>query len=291
MLLCSVILSWSCLILSFLQLGGNSMTSLDPVTLDPSPSDAMPVYRIKTITLGAPLVWLKRGAEDFLVTRFRGALYGLVFACMGLTLVFVYETRWQLTMGLTAGFFLLGPFVCAGLYELSRQREHGHVANLFDSMVCWKRNIGSIAFFAVILTFCMIVWARVSVVIFALFSQTDFPTLQGMLKQIISFDNLEFLAVWMLAGFMFASLVFAISVVAVPLMLDRRADTMSAIFTSARALWANMLPLYLWAALIVVLIGFSLVLSYVGLILTAPVIGHATWHAYRDLVAQAEEVD
>ncbi|MFN7353663.1 MAG: hypothetical protein ACK5SR_10425, partial [Burkholderiales bacterium] len=84
---------------------------------------------------------------------------------------------------------------------------------------------------------------------------------------------------------------FAISVVAVPLMLDRRADTMSAIFTSARALWANMLPLYLWAALIVVLIGFSLVLSYVGLILTAPVIGHATWHAYRDLVAQTEEVD
>lgn len=115
------------------------MTSLDPVTLDPSPSDAMPAYRIKTITLGAPLVWLKRGAEDFLVTRFRGALYGLVFACMGLTLVFVYETRWQLTMGLTAGFFLLGPFVCAGLYELSRQREHGHVANLFDSLVRWKR--------------------------------------------------------------------------------------------------------------------------------------------------------
>jgi uncharacterized membrane protein len=267
------------------------MTSLEPVTLEPIEPDATPGYRIKKITFGSPFVWLKRGTEDFLATRFRGALYGLVFACMGLGLVFVYETRWQLTMGLTAGFFLLGPFVCAGLYELSRQREHGHITNLFDSMVCWKRNIGSIAFFAVILTFCMIVWARVSVVIFALFSHTDFPTLQGMLRQIISPDNLEFLAIWTVAGFVFASLVFAISVVAVPLMLDRRADTMSAIFTSVRALWANIVPLYLWAALIVLLIGIGLALSYIGLMLTAPVIGHATWHAYRDLVAESKEVE
>ena len=267
------------------------MTTLQPVMPDSPPSKPESAYKIRTVTVSSPFIWLKKGTQDFFATRCRGALYGLLFACMGLMLVFVYETRWQLTMGLTAGFFLLGPFVCAGLYELSRQREHGHITNLFDSMVCWKRNIGSIAFFAVILTFCMIVWARVSVVIFALFSHTDFPTLQGMLRQIISPDNLEFLAIWTVAGFVFASLVFAISVVAVPLMLDRRADTMSAIFTSVRALWANIVPLYLWAALIVLLIGIGLALSYIGLMLTAPVIGHATWHAYRDLVAEAEEVD
>ncbi len=267
------------------------MTALQPVPLDSSPAREALAFHIRQVSLSAPLHWLRRGFDDFVATRFRGAFYGLIFALMGLALVFVYETRWQLTMGLTAGFFLLGPFVCAGLYELSRQREHGRHANLANSLVCWKRNLGAIAFFAVILTFVMIVWARVSVVVFALFSTTDFPTLQGMLQQLFSLSNWEFLGVWLGVGLIFASLVFAISVVAMPLMLDRRADTMTAIFTSARALWRNALPLYFWAVLIVLFIGLSLTFSYVGLLVTAPIIGHATWHAYRGLVAEADEID
>jgi len=77
-------------------------------------------------------------------------------------------------------------------------------------------------------------------------------------------------------------------VVSVPLMLDRNTDTMIALFTSVRALWQNTLPLYLWAALIVALVGASLLLFFIPLLLTAPLVGHATWHAYRDLVAQPD---
>jgi len=236
------------------------------------------------IGFDAPFRWLKLGADDMVKTRFAGVVYGLVFAAMGLALSAIYASHWQLTMGLTAGFFLMGPFVCAGVYELSRQLERGEPISLPKSAMCWMRNPGSIGFFAAMLTFAMIVWARVSIVIFALFSTTDFPTLQGVLSQIFSLQNYEFVAVWMGIGFVFASIVFAISVVSVPMMLDRKSDTMTAAFTSAGALLANPLALYLWAAIIVAIIGASLVFGFLGLIVTAPLIGHASWHAYRELV-------
>jgi len=246
------------------------------------PVPRLPVVR--SVGAAAPFHWVARGWDDMGATGFRGVFYGGVFTLMGLLVTVVYATRWQLTMGLTAGFFLIGPFVCAGVYELSRQLERGERVNLFASLTCWRRNLGGIAFFAAILTFAMIVWARVSIVIFALFSTTDFPTLQGVVLQVVSLENVEFVLVWGGVGFVFASLVFAISVVSIPLLLDRRTDTMIAIFTSVRALLANPGPVYLWAALIVVFIGLSLLLWMWPLVITAPLIGHATWHAYRDLI-------
>lgn len=255
-------------------------TSPPPVAAAES---TMPAVRL--IGFDAPLRWLARGFEDMRATGLRGSFYGLLFVMMGWMITFVYETRWQLTMGMTAGFFLIGPFVCCGIYWLSRQRARGEKVSLTESLFCWKDNPASIGFFAAILTFLMIVWARVSVIIFALFSTRDFPTLQGVVFQLFSFSNLPFVLVWFGVGCVFASLAFAISVVSMPLMLDRKTDTMMALFTSARALWTNTGPLYLWAALIVLLIGLSLAAWFVPLLITAPLIGHATWHAYRDLVA------
>jgi len=240
----------------------------------------------RRVGAGAPLRWLALGWRDFRATGFRGAFYGAAFGLMGTVVAIVYATQWQLTMGLTAGFFLAGPFLCTGLYELSRQRARGEAPSLVASLTCWRRNLGGIAFFSAILTFAMIVWARVSVVIFALFSTTAFPTVQGMIRQIVDPSNLEFLMVWVGVGFVFATLVFAISVVSIPLMLDRRTDTMVAIFASVRALLANPGPVYLWAALIVLLIGASLLLWFGLLLVTAPLIGHATWHAYRELLEE-----
>ena len=235
------------------------------------------------LSLEAPLRWLYMGAKDMVATRFRGVFYGLVFALMGQAIAAIYATHWQFTMGLTAGFFLLGPFVCAGMYELSRQHERGEPISLSASMTCWSRNPASIGFFAAMLTFLMIVWARVSIVIFALFSNTDFPTLQGILNQIFNVDNLDFLGVWLSVGFIFASLAFAISLIAVPAMLDKNADTLMAVFASVRALLTHTHVAYFWAFLIVGLIGGSLALGFYPLLITAPLVGHATWHAYCEL--------
>jgi uncharacterized membrane protein len=256
------------------------------------PAGRPPMPEVLRVPTAAPLRWLRLGLRDLRETAARGVFYGAVFALMGELVAWVYATRWQLTMGLTAGFFLVGPFVCVGIQELSRQRERGQSPALAASLTCWRRNLGSIAFFAAILTFVMVVWARVSVVVFALFSTTDFPDLKGVVGQIVQPSNLEFLLVWMAVGLAFAALVFAISVVSMPLMLDRRADTMTAIFASARALAANPLPMMLWAALIVALVGGSLVLWKGLLLVAAPLVGHASWHAYRALLApEAREVE
>jgi uncharacterized membrane protein len=153
------------------------------------------------------------------------------------------------------------------------------------------RNWKSIAFFAAMLTFFMVVWARVSVVIFALFASHDYPTLQAMLGQIISAENLEFLLVWGGVGFVIASLVFSISVVSMPLLLDRDTDTLVAVFAraSARALWANPITCLVWGVLIVAIIGASLLVFMPLLIVTAPWVGHATWHAYKGMIGAHQE--
>lgn len=249
--------------------------SLAPVSAPPQRPD------VRSIRAAQPIEWLQRGWHDMLASRFRASLYGLLFVLMGYAISAIYATRWQLTMGLIAGFFLVGPFLASGIYEISRQIERGEKPDLIASLTCWRRNMGAIGFFGIMLTFLMIVWARVSLIIFALFSTTDFPTLQRLLATVFSVDNLEFLIVWMVVGFVFASIVFAIGVVSAPMMLDRRTDAMTAVFASARCLLQSPFPLYTWAAMIVVIIGLSLLLGFIPLVITAPLIGHATWHAYR----------
>lgn len=254
-------------------------TSLPGEELPPS----MPA--INSLSADAPLSWLKRGWADMVASRFRGCFYGVVFVLMGYAIAWVYATKWQLTMGLIGGFFLMGPFLCTGVYDLSRQLEKTGSASLLKSLTCWTRNLSSLAFFAIILTFCMIVWARVSLIIFALSSTTSFPTIQGVMSQIFSLNNPQFVLLWAGVGFVFASFVFAVGVISAPMMLDRKSDTLTAVFSSVRSLHANPKALYVWALLVVVIIGLSLLAGFLPLLLTAPLVGHATWHAYRDLVA------
>jgi len=246
-----------------------------------SPPQLAPPQRIP---LGSPLRWLARGWRDLNETRFLGMFYGVVFVAMGLAIEWVYGALWQMTMGLTAGFFLMGPFVCCGIYDLSRQRQEGAAIDLRASMLSWLDNWKSIGFFAAILTFLMIVWARVSVVIFALLSPHEMPSVAGVFERLLSRDNLDFLAIWAAVGSLFASLAFAMSVVSVPLLVDRRADTLEAIFRSVQALWLNPLVMFFWALTIVTIIGASLAFFLPALAITAPLIGHATWHAYKDLL-------
>ena len=233
---------------------------------------------------------LSEGFSEMRATGFAGVVYGIVFVLMGYAIAIIYKQVWQMTMGLSAGFFLMGPFVCCGIYELSRQKERGEKVSLATSVFCWMRNWKSIAFFAAILTFLMIVWARVSVVLFALLATHDYPELKDMVNQIVSFDNLPFLLVWACIGFVFSSIVFAISVVSMPMMLDRGSDTIEAIATSAVALWNNRGAMLAWAIVIVLLVGASLVFFLPALAITAPLVGHTTWRVYRALVAEDSNV-
>ncbi len=234
---------------------------------------------------------LAEGARDMRATGFYGIAYGIVFVLMGYAITELYKSIWQLTMGLTAAFFLMGPFICCGIYELSRQKDSGSVVDLRASFTCWARNWKSIAFFAAILTFFMIVWVRVSVVLFALFATHNYPELTDMIRKILSMDNIAFIAVWAAVGFVFASLVFAMSVVSMPMMLDRGADTIEAIAKSAVTLWNNPGAMLVWALSITLLIGVGLIFFLPLLAFPAPLVGHATWRVYKALVPATQGSD
>ncbi|MBN8282997.1 DUF2189 domain-containing protein [Zoogloea sp.] len=255
----------------------------------PSPADeqagaGLPFPTIRNIGFGAPFRWIARGFSDLKACPTASLFYGFCFTGMGLLVTFVFEHAYQYTSAVTTGFLLLAPFFAMGLYELSRRRELGEACALLPTLTVWRRNAGNIAVFAAVLTVIFLIWARASLVVFAIFYTKEMPNLSGFLSQVVSLENLEFLLVYCGVGFVFALLVFAVSVVSIPLMLDRNQDAVTAMLASIRALAENPLPLLVWAALIVGLTLLGFMSFHLGLAVLMPVVGHATWHAYRELV-------
>lgn len=258
---------------------------MDPTTAAPAPPSPFP--RVHRIGMGAPLRWLAAGARDMQRAPLVALFYGATFAIMGWLIAIVFRHAYAYTSALATGFLLLGPFLCTGLYDASRQIERGEPARLAPTLSAWRTNVGAFGLLAVALTVIMLVWARASLVTFALFFSDGMPTLDNFLVQVVSLEHWDFVLTYLAVGSVFALIVFAVSVVSVPMMLDRGTDMVVAALTSVRTLFENPGPLLVWALLIVVLTGAGFALFFAGLVVTVPLIGHATWHAYRDLVAPA----
>ena len=128
---------------------------------------------IRVVALDQPLVWLARGWADFRANPFASLFYGGCFAAMGLLQLLVFRFAVDYTSTLTMGFMLAGPVLAIGLYALSRQRERGEPANFRASLVAWRENTGGIGIYVLILTVVFLVWARASLVTFALFESRD----------------------------------------------------------------------------------------------------------------------
>ena len=248
-------------------------------------SPASPWPPIHRISAGAPFAWLRAGWHDLRRAPRSSLAYGLAFAAMGALIGLVFRHAFQYVSALAAGFLLVGPFLATGLYDISRRLERGEPVTLRATAFAWRANPGAFGIFALVLTVIMLLWARASLVTFALFFASGMPTLDRFIARVLSLQHWDFVLTWFAVGGVFATIVFAVSVVSVPMMLDRGTDTIVAALTSVRALLANVVPLLLWAALIVLLIGAGFATAFIGLIVTAPVVGHATWHAYRALVS------
>lgn len=244
----------------------------------------LPFPKPRDVDARAPLRWIRRGFADLMSCPIPSLFYGFCFAGMGLLVTLVFEHAYEYTMAVTSGFLLLGPFLAMGLYEISHRRELGHRCALGPSLVVWKRNAGNLGIFAVVLGVVFLVWARASLIMFALFYTSEVPNLTGFLSQFVKMENLEFLAVYFGVGLIFATIVFAVSVVSIPLMLDRNQDAITSMLASIGTLFRNPGPLMIWAAIIVALTTVGFLTFHLGLVVLMPVIGHATWHAYRDLV-------
>ncbi len=245
-----------------------------------------PVVR-SGLPLTAPFEWLRRGAEDLRACGMASLFYGISFALGGAVLWLAFRHAVQLVTAITTGFMLVGPFFAIGLYELSRRREAGEAPDLLPTLTIWRRNLAGMGIYSLILIVIYLVWARASLVMFALFYEGGMPTLESFIAQISKFDNIEFLVAYVAVGGFFATLVFAFSVVSIPMMLDRNQDTVTAMLGSFLALVRNVPAMLVWGALIVLLTAIGIATALVGLVVTMPLVGHATWHAYRALIEPA----
>ncbi len=251
-----------------------------------APATFAPIRRVAPV---APFSWLALGWRDLVRAPAASLAYGAAFALMGWLIHFTFRHAYEYVYGLAAGFLLVGPALAAGLYDISRRLERGEAVSLAPTLTAWRANPGAFGVFAVILLVLLLLWSRASLVIFALFFASGLPSLKDLLGQVLSAAHWDFVLAWFAAGSVFAALAFAAGAVSVPMMLERRTDAVVAVLNSVRALAANPLPMAVWAALIVLLVGAGFATLLVGLVVTGPLVGHATWHAYRALVGATGE--
>jgi len=247
-------------------------------------SDSAFSIRLNELRLADPLRWLSAGWQDFRRAPVIGFFYGGCFAVMGWLLLKVFEYSPAWTLALSAGFLLVGPFLCLGLYDVSRRLELGQRPALAASLVAWRTKIGTMAIFGTVLLVLEMVWARASLVVFAL-SFDGMPDFKGSLLKLLDPENTEFIVAYTGVGSIFAGMIFAVSVVSIPMILDRQTDAISSGLTSIRLCLAQPGVLLLWGALITLLVVFAMLPGFLGLLVVGPVLGHATWHAYRAAVA------
>lgn len=248
----------------------------------PAAEAKFPLIR-RRIGLFRPFVWLRLGLRDLCAAPGMSLAYGLCFATMGWILRLVLANAPQYLAAMTTGFLLLGPLFAIGLYDMSRRIERGE-PEMTQSLFAVSGRLGNVGLLAIVLGVIMLVWARATLVVFALFYNKGMPTVESFMAQLFSLESVEFLVAYGCIGFIFASIVFAISWVSIPIMLDRDRDSITSIIISVVALYNNPLATTAWALMIVgfVVLGF---LSWnIGLIITMPIVGHATWHAYREVV-------
>ncbi len=244
---------------------------------------------IRVVGLDAPWRWLKLGVEDFRAAGVASVFYGIVFACMGLILSYVFSHAYEYVWALTSGFMLVGPFLALGLYDLSRRRARGEALTLTPTLFAWRENRASLGLFGLVLGVLLLLWSRASLVVIAVSFPDQMPSFENFMRNLFAPENLQFLVVYCVVGAAFASLVFATAVVSVPMMLDRDADGIVAALTSIRSCAENAAPMLLWACLITALTALGFATWYLGLVVIVPVIGHATWHAYREVVGHPGE--
>jgi uncharacterized membrane protein len=246
---------------------------------------ALPVRRVG---VEQPWSWLTAGWRDLCAAPGASLAYGAVFVLVsfGLTLGLWLLDLAYLILPLAAGFLLVAPMLAVGLYEISRKLERGEQPRLADAARAWRRNTGGLAAMGLVLCLFMLAWIRLAFLIFALFFGTAEPNLAMLVNGIFfSLAGIPFLAVGAAVGGALAAVVFAIAVVAPPLLLDRDVGALTAMATSVAAVLRNWRLMIGWGALIVLFTAGGLATAYLGLAVTWPLIGHASWHAYRDLVA------
>ena len=258
---------------------------------EPIEQGALPVATIGLADLRAAL---SKGVEDFSAYRTDVLFICLIYPLAGLLLVRLSFDQGLLPLlfPILSGFALIGPVAAIGLYEMSRRREEGRKTSWYAAFSVLKAPaFGAILAFGLLLLAIFIVWLTAAQVIYDATLGPEPPrSLQQFTEATLgSAEGWAMVIIGTAVGFLFACLVLAISLVSVPLMLDRDVGMKSALLTSLAAVRANPVPAAAWGLLIAGSLVLGSLPALLGLIFVMPVLGHATWHLYRALVPRSRD--
>ena len=235
----------------------------------------IPVYR--------PFTWLRDGWLDMRSAASLG--YGALIVGVGWTILVFCGTHPYFIAAAISGFLLVGPLMSAGLCEMSRRYSLGQSANFDDSLDGFKRNAPALFEFGVILAICAAVWFGISALLLGTVFHIGAPDISETLyRGFLDATNRPQVLAYIVVGGVLATAVFAVSVVSIPLIIDRHASAGQAMRASVNAVLHNIPAMIVWSGLILVLtiIGYATLLF--GLLYIAPLLGHATWHAYKAMI-------
>ena len=251
---------------------------------------SMELPGIRVVSLDSPFCWLRQGLNDFKRTWPVSLAFGVLFAGLGFLLVTYAWAQPHLALVLTSGFLLLAPFLALVFYDFSRQAAAHRGIGVRRALVAWRVNAWSIGLYGVMLLLLLIAWERLSAIMVGLFLVNHVGSLDSLFGALFtSGEHLGFVIAYGLVGLVFAAAVFALRVVSLPMMLDRaKTDIATALVTSVWTVRENPVVMLLWAGIIVVLMAVGYLTAFIALAFFFPLLGHATWQAYKALVEEGD---
>jgi uncharacterized membrane protein len=263
------------------------MTIIPPVT-SPLPT---PNRWARPLTAADPYKWLALGWRDLKTVPSMSIAYGVIIFLISVGFVggLIALGRDYILFPTFAGFMVVGPILAVGLYEKSRRIEADQPLRWHDIFFVRPRSGGQIVFTGLLLCLLMMVWMRAAVIIYALFfGLLPFPGLDHIAPMLFTTGvGLAMLAVGTAVGGLFAAFSFAISAFSIPMLLNEPIDALTAMGSSMALVWNNLRVLLVWAVIVLALFLLSLATGMIGLIVIYPLLGHATWHSYRAVQAEA----
>ena len=259
------------------------------------PKTPIPLPQVRTVGLMQPMTWLVLAWRDMARSGWISFAHGLAITAFGGAILAVAHHRFWLLAGALSGFLVVAPVLATSLYALSRALEQRQEANLGvvlktwlnwqnSHLNKWGNDYWCMVQFGALLALAATGWVITSAAFITLLVPMPVETPMDFMRHVVLANNGWLFELWLALGSLLAAPIFASSVIAMPLLLDRRASLRVAVLTSWQVVVANPLPMAFWAALI---LGFTLLglgSLLLGLIFVMPMLGHASWHAYRDLV-------
>ncbi len=245
-------------------------------------------FRVVSLTPDRPLRWLALGWADLIRNPLPGLLHGLVAALFGAALIALARDRFWLLAGAFSGFLLVAPLLATGLYVVSRGLESRQRIGVRGALAVWRRRDSRLVRFGLLLALAGTGWVLTSAALITAFAGAPVNSPADFLRVVVLSNRSHVFEAWLMLGSVLAAPMFASSVVAIPMLLDRPHGVLTAVSTSVAATLLNPVTMAVWATLIVGLTLIGMATLMIGLVVVVPWLAHASWHAYRDLVQPAD---